>query len=195
MSNTNTVSKIYTSQIEIETAVRNLLDQGFSVDRLSVVLPSGKRKSVQFLDKGNPLKTLSVYDDVAIGIETGALIGSAAGLFAGLGLLGISNVGGLLLSKPIGLVLTGLAIGAIFGGLGGGLVGWSLSQNEERNYERYLSTDGLMLVVHTSDDQEIEKAEMLLQKTFEQFAPVQARDYHWPPSIEALSYTNKQLPH
>jgi len=168
----NTVSRVYNSQGEIELATRNLLDVGFKSECLSVLLPNGKVKSIHYVNRSNPLKNFSFTDDLAIGVETGALIGSAAGLLAGLGLLGISNVDGVILGKPIALVLSGLIIGALIGSVGGALVGWSLSKADNVAYEK-----GLMLVVHTTSENEVREAEAILRKTEDSFLKVGSNSY------------------
>jgi hypothetical protein len=176
MDQNNTVSRIYNSQGEIEIAVRTLLDIGFKSENLSILLPNGSVKTVGFINRSNPVKRFSFTDDLAIGIETGALVGSAAGLLAGLGLLGISSVDGLITGRPIVLVLSGLIIGALIGSFGGALVGWSLSRNEKTNYESNLNK-GLMLVVHTLSDHELEEAESILEQTEKSFAPEPTKNY------------------
>lgn len=122
-----TITRLFDSRIEAETAVRQLESAGFDHTDLSVVAADRKgvvEEGKSFLNKD---ADRDGENDVAEGAGEGAVkggaIGAGAGLLAGLGMLAIPGLGPVVAAGWLASTLTGAAIGAAGGAATGGLLG------------------------------------------------------------------------
>lgn len=102
------IAAIFADPKAAETAVRELIEQDFPMDRISLLHRAG--------GEGDDFLGIAYRDDaerVRVWSEQGAFWGSLAGLLAGAsGLFMVPGVGALLLAGPIINALTGAALGA-----------------------------------------------------------------------------------
>ena len=117
---TTTISRLYNSQMEARTAVRDLEAAGLKHGDIGIVASNAdnwydaKTKTYQDLD-GKDNRT----EGAATGGSIGAAAGGAAGLLAGLGLIAIPGVGPVVAAGWLVATLTG----ALAGGATGGVIG------------------------------------------------------------------------
>lgn len=85
------------------------------------------------------------------GATVGTVLGGAAGLLTGLGLLAIPGVGPVVAAGWLVATVTGAGIGAAAGGLAGGLTGAGLSESDAHTYSEGVRRGGTLVTVRTDD--------------------------------------------
>jgi hypothetical protein len=170
----------FSSHQTAETALRELRDSGFSMDKVSVIgrdidhhttaagadTMSGADVSDRLSAKTQQVNRETQADE---GVKTGALAGGAlgglTGLLVGLGAVAIPGVGPVMLggalATALATTLSGGAIGAAAGGLGGGLIGLGIPEERAKGYSDRV-TQGDYLVMVEGSDAEIARAESIL---------------------------------
>jgi cation transport regulator ChaB len=113
-----TVSAVFQTEEQAHEAIRKLIDQGISSDRISVM---GKDFQSQTRITGFISKKDVIWGGLRSGAAFGSFFGSLLGLLTGVGVLFIPFIGSVVAAGPIGAVLLGAASGAIAGSAGGGL--------------------------------------------------------------------------
>lgn len=87
------------------------------------------------------------------GATLGTVLGGAAGLLTGLGLLAIPGVGPVVAAGWLVTTLTGAGIGAAAGGLAGGLTGAGLSEADAHTYSEGVRRGGTLVTVRAEQAQ------------------------------------------
>lgn len=87
------------------------------------------------------------------GATLGTVLGGAAGLLTGLGLLAIPGVGPVVAAGWLVATVTGAGIGAAAGGLAGGLTGAGLSEGDAQTYSEGVRRGGTLVTVRADDAQ------------------------------------------
>ncbi len=164
----------FSSYQDAETALRELKDSGFSMDRVSVVGNnvdrhtdvSGADASTRLQDAGRHAAHDTEADEgVKKGAVAGGTVGGLTGLLVGLGALAIPGVGPVMLGGAVATALataiSGGAIGAAAGSLVGGLVGLGIPEDRAKVYGDRVSRGDYLVIVDGSDD-EIHQAEAIL---------------------------------
>lgn len=164
----------FSSYQDAETAVRELRDSGFPMDRVSVVGRdtdraaeiAGTDTNNRLDDKGKQVAHDTQADEGAKkGAVAGGTLGGLTGLLVGLGALAIPGIGPVMLGGALATALattiSGGAIGAAAGGLVGGLVGLGIPEDRARVYNDRVSRGDYLLIVDGSDD-EVRRAEGIL---------------------------------
>jgi hypothetical protein len=156
---------------DAETAVRELRDSGFPMDRVSVVGRDSDRAADladagDLGDKGKQVAHDTQADEGAKkGAATGGALGGLTGLLVGLGALAIPGIGPVMLGGALATALattiTGGAIGAAAGGLVGALVGLGIPEDRARVYNDRVSRGDYLVIVDGSED-EIHRASGIL---------------------------------
>lgn len=142
---------------EAESALGDLRESGFNMDRVSVLAKdTGRDDSVGGVDIGdrNPEET---REGAGVGAVTGTVLGGVGGLLVGLEALLIPGVGPFLAAGTIATTLAGAGIGAAAGGLVGALSGLGLPEEEAKGYNDRI-THGEYLVTVEGTLEEIEEA-------------------------------------
>ena len=151
---------IYTTSNQAEAAVNQLMSQGFSGDDISVLMEDSN-SSRQFAHE----KNTKVPEGTTTGATAGGVIGGTLGLLAGLGALAIPGVGPLIAAGPIMGTLAGIGAGGTVGGLIGALVGVGIPEYEAKRYEGRIKDGGVLLSVHCSTSNEIDRAKEALKRS------------------------------
>jgi len=151
---------IYTTTNQAEAAVNQLMSQGFSGDDISVLMEDSS-SSRQFAHE----KNTKVPEGTTTGATAGGVIGGTLGLLAGLGALAIPGVGPLIAAGPIMGTLAGIGAGGTVGGLIGALVGVGIPEYEAKRYEGRIKDGGVLLSVHCSTSNEIDRAKEALKRS------------------------------
>ena len=159
-----------------ELALRQLKENGFLMDRVSIVgrdinhytEVTGANTSNQLVDVGNlDSKEKEVPQTAAKGSVAGGAVGGLTGLLVGLGIAAIPGVGPIMLAgaaaTAIATAISGTVIGAAAGGLAGGLVGLGIPADRAKIYGDRVS-DGDYLVMVEGSDADIALAESIFHK-------------------------------
>src|ERR1041384_3703518 len=117
MANT-AVFGIYSTQVQVETAVDEMKHEGFRNADISVLFPKNEGTKDLALEK-NP----KAPEGATAGAASGAVLGGALGWLAGIGVLAIPGLGPFIAAGPIVSALAGVGTGAVAGGIVGALVG------------------------------------------------------------------------
>lgn len=117
---TKTLTRLFDHRSDAEGAVRALEGIGVPHDDISIVANAGT-------DGDHGVGDAAAHPDhdgdVSRGASTGALLGGAGGLLAGLGLLAIPGLGPVVAAGWLIATVTGAGIGAVGGAATGGVVG------------------------------------------------------------------------
>jgi hypothetical protein len=151
---------IYATADGAERAVNSLIDDGFSSQDVSVLMPD-QRSTREFAHH----KDTKAPEGATAGATAGGVVGGALGVLIGLGALAVPGVGPLLAAGPIVAGLAGLGAGGAVGGLIGALAGMGIPEYEARRYEGRVKDGGILLSVHCETPGEILRARELLTST------------------------------
>lgn len=152
------VFAIFTTRAGAENAVRDLRDQGFRLEDVSVLMPENAGTK----DLGTE-KATKAPEGVVKGAGTGAIIGGVLGLLAGIGALAIPGLGPFIAAGPIMATLAGIGVGGTIGGLAGALIGLGLPEYEAKRYEGRVKQGGILMSVHCDNRDWVRKAENVLE--------------------------------
>jgi len=151
---------IYGTYAGAENAINALTRDGFPISDISVLVP----ETLGTRDMGTQ-KATKAPEGTAAGAGSGAVLGGALGLLAGIGALAIPGVGPLIAAGPIMATLAGVGIGGAVGGVAGGLIGLGIPEFEAKRYEGRLKKGGILLSVHCDTSEEIKQAKQILNNT------------------------------
>lgn len=151
---------IYPTVARAEAAVDALTQSQFSNDDISVLMADNEG-SREFAHE----KHTKAPEGATTGAATGGVVGGTLGLLAGIGALAIPGVGPLIAAGPIMGTLAGLGVGGAVGGLVGALVGMGIPEYEAKRYEGRVKDGGVLLSVHCSTSEQIDRAKQILERT------------------------------
>jgi hypothetical protein len=137
-----------------ERAVRKLAEDGFPIDRVSIV---GKDMQSEIRING----FVSTRDVLLPSAATGAWMGGLFGLLTGIALLFIPGVGPLIVLGPLAAGAVSAAEGALLGGAVGALLGHFVAKEHLPKYEELVRTGSYLVVVH-GDEADVARAQQLL---------------------------------
>lgn len=158
---------VFPTRAEAESALTELRDSGFPMDRVSVVAKDGDRTDdiagVETTDRiGN-----KADEGATKGALTGGALGGLTGLLVGLGALAIPGIGPVMLAgataTAIATTLSGTAIGAAAGGLIGALIGLGIPEERARVYNERVGRGEYLVMVEGSQD-DVHRAEAILSR-------------------------------
>lgn len=143
---TNIVA-LFDTRDHAQTAVTRLIDAGLDRSKISVVEShDGKKIETTSVDSDGNLAA----EGASAGISSGALVGGAIGLLAGIGLGAVPFLG-FLVAGPLAGLLTGAAAGAATGGILGGLVGLGIPEDEAHVYAEGVRRGGTLVAAEVED--------------------------------------------
>jgi uncharacterized protein (TIGR02271 family) len=154
-----TIVGMFDTLADAHSAVRELVDTGFSRDHISLV--AGDTKGEYITKTGNLSDEMS---GAAAGAGTGAILGGLGGLLVGLGALAIPGVGPLIAAGPLATTLLGAGVGAAAGGLLGALVDVGVPEEEANYYAEGVRRGGVLVSVHADDEMMIDRAVNILER-------------------------------
>ncbi len=150
---------LFRNQKDVENAINELGENGFSSKDISIVMKDQGVAKVLAKNTGT-----NVAGGLATGVATGGVLGGVAGLLVGIGAIIIPGLGGVLIAGPIAVALgltgatastvTGALTGALAGGLLGGLIGLGLPEQEARIYETDIKQGAILLGIPTTSPSE-----------------------------------------
>jgi hypothetical protein len=151
---------IYPTHDSADAAVTTLKTKGFRNTDVSVLFP----QNLGSKDFGHEKGTKSAEGAVAGG-GTGAVLGGALGWLAGIGLLAIPGAGPFIAAGPIMAALAGMGAGGAIGGTTGALIGLGIPEYQAKRYEGRMRKGGILLSVHTDDQEWTKKGKLILEQT------------------------------
>jgi hypothetical protein len=150
---THTIVGFFPTRAEAETAISELVREGFSRDQVSII--AGGSNSAT-----STTSTLHDAPNVGPVPETGstedvgekAAIGGIAGTILGIAALAIPGVGPILAAGPLAMALTGAAAGAATGGLIGVFTKDGVPEDRAQHYSKAITSGNVMVSVHATAD-------------------------------------------
>jgi len=151
---------IYSSLASADNATDTLVRAGFPASDISALLPDNlgtKEIGTQ--------KATKAPEGAATGAGSGAVLGGALGLLAGIGAIAIPGVGPFIAAGPIMAALAGVGVGGAIGGVTGALIGLGIPEYEAKRYEGRIQKGGILLSVHCDTSDEIKRAKEIMKNT------------------------------
>jgi hypothetical protein len=149
-----TITALYDDYDAASTAVSKLEAAGVAHGDISIVSSNeGDRHAgrlqttTDVSGHGDHDTTEKASPGAGTGATVGTVLGGAAGLLTGLGLLAIPGVGPVVAAGWLVATLTGAGIGAAAGGLAGGLTGAGLSEADAHTYSEGVRRGGTLVTV------------------------------------------------
>jgi hypothetical protein len=143
-----TIVAMFDNTSDAHAAVRELVDNGFTRESISIISREGADQYGELLD---PMP----MDDTVEGVAGGALLGGLTGLVVGLFALAIPGVGPVIAAGPIAAALTGAGVGAVTGGLVGALVDLGYDEDTAGYYAEGVRRGGVLVAVNASNRQQL----------------------------------------
>jgi uncharacterized protein (TIGR02271 family) len=150
-----TVVGLFDNLSDAQRVVKDLVDAGFSRDRISLVAGDAANEYSKYVNKGT---TTTTTDDVTAGEGAGfgAVVGALTGIIAGLGALAIPGIGPVLAAGPLLAAATGGAVGAVAGaatgGVVAGLVKTGVPEEDAQYYAEGIRRGGTLVTVHAPEN-------------------------------------------
>ncbi len=149
---------IFTTVASADNATDSLVKSGFSASAISALLPENLGNRAIGTEKAT-----KAPEGATAGAGTGAVLGGALGLLAGIGALAIPGVGPLIAAGPIMAALAGVGVGGAVGGFTGALIGLGIPEYEAKRYEGRITKGGILLSVHCDTSDEIKRAKNIMK--------------------------------
>ena len=151
---------IYSTLPNADSATDTLVRAGFPPSDISALLPDNLGTKEIGTEKAS-----KAPEGAATGAGSGAVLGGALGLLAGMGAIAIPGIGPLIAAGPIMAALAGVGVGGAVGGLTGALIGLGIPEYEAKRYEGQMQKGGILLSVHCDTSDEIKRAKEIMKTT------------------------------
>lgn len=150
-----TITALFDRYEDASTAVSKLEAGGIPHSDVSIVSNNEGDRHAGLLARGGDHVSSDTQEKAKDGTGTGAtlgtVVGGAAGLLAGLGLIAIPGVGPVVAAGWLVATLTGAGIGAAAGGLAGGLTGAGVSEKDAHAYGEGVRRGGTLVTVRADE--------------------------------------------
>jgi hypothetical protein len=158
---------IYSTRAAVAKAADSLVNVGFPLSDISVLLPEsfGGSRDIGTEKALGTEKATKAPEGAAAGVTTGGIIGGALGLLAGGGLLSIPGLGPFIAAGPIMAGLAGLGVGGAVGGVTGALIGMGIPEFQAKRYEGRLQKGGILFSVHCETEEKVKRVKEVLEAT------------------------------
>jgi hypothetical protein len=159
---THTIVGFYPTRERAETAVNELVREGFSRDQISILASQEAGSVVPKADTPNlgPIPETGSTSDAG----EKAAIGSIAGFMVGIAVLAIPGIGPIIAAGPLAAGLTGAAAGAATGGLMGAFKNHGVPEEDARRYSKAIGSGRVMVTVH-ADSSHVDHAASVLDRS------------------------------
>lgn len=161
-----TVVALYDDPTAVHDAIRELVENGFARDTISLMAREVLREYTHEAEHPNAESGESAQD-AGIGAGIGAAVGGIGGLLTGLGMLAIPGIGPVMAAGPLvpALTLAGAGIGAVAGGVTGGFIGvlvdMGIPEERAEDYAEGVRRGGTLVFVKTTDQRASEAVAIL----------------------------------
>jgi hypothetical protein len=195
---TQTITRLFDDYADATTAVRELEQLGVPHDNLSIVASNADKRHGDHVDQDHD--GVNDHGDVSRGVSTGAALGGAGGLLAGLGLLAIPGLGPIVAAGWLAATAVGAGIGAAGGAATGSIVGALKNAGHDEN-DAHVYAEGVRrggsLVSAKVPDNLVSEAEAVLERNRSVDARTRGQSYResgWSSFDEnAPAYTADQV--
>lgn len=193
-----TITRLFDNYADATNAVRELESLGIAHNDLSIVANNADKTHGEHVDGDHD--NVNDHGDVGRGTSTGALLGGAGGLLAGLGLLAIPGLGPIVAAGWLAATAAGAGIGAAGGAATGSIVG-ALKNAGHTDEDAHVYSEGVRrggsLVSAKVPDDLVSEAETVLQRNKSVDATTRGQAYRnsgWSSFDEnAPAYTSEQV--
>ncbi|MCA9836028.1 MAG: hypothetical protein KC422_03910 [Trueperaceae bacterium] len=196
-----TVTGLFDHLSQARAAVRDLHDNGYENNDISLVANASDETYSRYFDEEGNYQTvtheeMTAGEGASAGAGIGATIGGIGGLLMGLGLLAIPGVGPALAAGPIVSTLVGAGIGAASGGIAGALVNAGVPEERAHYYAEGVRRGGSIVMVKV-DEANATNARDILNRHHPVNVDERARDWRdhgyeaFDPKAE--NYTSEQI--
>src|SRR5271155_2516920 len=151
---------IFTTVASADNATDSLVKSGFSASDISALLPENLGTKQIGTEKAT-----KAPEGATAGAGTGAVLGGALGLLAGIGALAIPGVGPFIAAGPIMAALAGIGVGGAVGGFAGALIGMGIPEYEAKRYEGRIQKGGILLSVHCDTSDQVKRGKEIMKNT------------------------------
>lgn len=163
-----TITRLFNSQAEAMRAVEALEAAGVDHDHISLIAgnPSGGEPRT-FAHDGHTHEAHPhphTAQDAGAGAAVGGILGGAAGLLAGLGMLAIPGMGPVLAAGFLTAAFAGAGAGAITGGLIGALRDAGENEDDAAVYAEGVRRGGTLISVRATDEEHDRAAAILAEQ-------------------------------
>src|SRR6202167_4341923 len=149
---------IYTTVAAADLATDSLVRSGFSASDISALLPDNLGPKPIATERAT-----KAPEGATGGGSTGAVLGGALGLLAGIGMLAIPGLGPFIAAGPIMAALSGAAVGGAVGGLTGALIRMGIPEFEAKRYEGRIKSGNFLISVHSETSEETSRAKKIFE--------------------------------
>jgi uncharacterized protein (TIGR02271 family) len=143
-----TVIALYDEVVHARDVVKDLIDNGFERERISLIANDARGKFRTL--EGSEAES-DMASDIGAGAGIGAVLGGIAGLVVGLGAFTIPGIGPLIAAGPLATTLAGLGVGAAAGGLVGALTNLGIPEEDAETFAEGVRRGGTLVTVETDE--------------------------------------------
>lgn len=156
-----TVVALFDDFTSASDAVRELVDNGFSRNEISILASDRTGDYSRYVTAQDTSEKVddSTTSGAGVGAGIGAVIGGLAGILVGLGALTIPGIGPVIAAGPLAAGIAGLAgagAGAVAGGVTGGLIGaladMGVPEDNAQYFAEGVRRGGTLVTLRTSDE-------------------------------------------
>jgi hypothetical protein len=195
---TQTITRLFDDYADATNAIRELEAIGVPHDHLSIVASNADKSHGEHVDQDDD--SINDHGDVSRGVSTGAVLGGAGGLLAGLGLLAIPGLGPIVAAGWLAATAAGAGIGAAGGAATGSIVGALKNAGHDENdahvYAEGVRRGGSLVSAKVPDDL-VSEAEAVLERNRSVDAQSRGASYRetgWTSFDDtAPAYTTEQV--
>jgi uncharacterized membrane protein len=144
-----TVIALFEQTEHARDAVKDLTDNGFESERISLVVNDSRTEDREL---EHAETSDDIVNDVSAGAGIGAVLGGITGLVIGLGAFTVPGIGLLIAAGPLATTLAGLGVGAAAGGLVGALTNLGVREQEAEAYAEGVRRGGTLVMVETDEE-------------------------------------------
>jgi hypothetical protein len=194
-----TITRLFDNYSDAKTALVDLETLGIAHDDMSIVANNADGAHGDY-DRDGDNDDVNDHGDVSRGTSTGAALGGAGGLLAGLGLLAIPGLGPIVAAGWLAATAAGAGLGALGGAATGSIVGAlktaGHTDEEAHVYSEGVRRGGTLLSARVPDDM-VSQAEAVLGRNNSVDATTRGNSYReqgWNSFDDsAPAYTHDQV--
>ena len=156
--NKKLVTGLFKTRAAAETAVDEILRNGYGRQDISVVMSDATRAKHFALETGT-----QAAEGAGLGAAAGGTIGAIVAAIAAAGTNLIIPGLGLVVAGPLAAALAGLGAGGAAGGLIGAMIGAGVPEHRAKAYESGLKAGGILIGIESRSDAEVKVLEKILE--------------------------------